>query len=424
MNEIEKLIQELCPDGVEYRRLGEVAYYIRGVTYNKSQEVIDVNVETWKVLRANNITLSSNTLNFDDVKLISKDVKVKDSLFLQKDDILICAGSGSKNHVGKVAYIFNDINYTFGGFMATIRCFYEGINQRYLFHLLTSSLWSKYLEKALNTTTINNLNSSIVNDFEIPLPPITIQEKIVEILDMFTSLEVELEKQLEAELDARRKQYEYYREKLLTFSPDDENVRWATLKDVGSLVRGKRFVRTDILESGVPCIHYGDIYTYYGLSAVKTKTYLSSEKAKTMRFAKKNDVIIVGAGENKMDIGVGVAWLGDEKVAVHDACYIFTSEMNPRYVSHYLRSLNYHQQIFRFVSEGKICSISADNIGKAIIPIPPKEQQSSIADILDRFEALTNDLQAGLPAEIAARRQQYEYYREKLLTFKRKTVEI
>ena len=192
------------------------------------------------------------------------------------------------------------------------------------------------------------------------------------------------------------------------------------MSEIGTFTRGKRFVRTDIMESGVPCIHYGDIYMYYGLSADKSITFLSKEKSAKMRFAKKDDVIIVGAGENKIDIGIGVAWLGEEQIAVHDACYIFRSPLYSKYVSHFLRSSQYHCQIIKYVSKGKICSISAENIGKAIIPIPPLSEQKRIADILDRFERLTNDLQAGLPAEIEARRQQFEYYRDKLLTFKRK----
>jgi type I restriction enzyme S subunit len=199
------------------------------------------------------------------------------------------------------------------------------------------------------------------------------------------------------------------------------DVKWMKMSDIGTFTRGKRFVRTDIVEDGVPCIHYGDMYTYYGLKADKAKTHLTPKKAQKMRFAKKNDVVIVGAGENKNDIGVGVAWLGEEDVAVHDACYIFSSDLYPQYVSHFLRTESYHKQIYPLVSEGKICSISAESIGRAIIPIPPLEEQQRIVSILDRFEALTADLQSGLPAEIEARRKQYEYYREQLLTFKRKT---
>lgn len=199
-----------------------------------------------------------------------------------------------------------------------------------------------------------------------------------------------------------------------------QEVEWKKMSEVGTFIRGKRFVRTDIVEEGVPCIHYGDIYTYYGLTATKAKTYLKPEKAEKMKFASKNDVVIVGAGENNMDIGVGVAWLSDEKVAIHDACYIFKSKMNPRFVSHYLRGSYYHLQIKKYVCEGKICSISSKSIGRSLIPVPSLQEQERIATILDRFESLTTSLQTGLPAEITARRQQYEHYRDKLLTFKRK----
>lgn len=199
-----------------------------------------------------------------------------------------------------------------------------------------------------------------------------------------------------------------------------QEVEWKKMSEVGTFIRGKRFVRTDIVEEGIPCIHYGDIYTYYGLTATKAKTYLKPEKAEKMKFASKNDVVIVGAGENNMDIGVGVAWLSDEKVAIHDACYIFKSKMNPRFVSHYLRGSNYHLQIKKYVCEGKICSISSKSIGRSLIPVPSLQEQERIATILDRFESMTTSLQSGLPAEIAARRQQYEHYRDKLLPFKRK----
>ena len=161
------------------------------------------------------------------------------------------------------------------------------------------------------------------------------------------------------------------------------------------------------------------MYTYYGLSATKTKTFINEALASKLRFAHKNDVVIVGAGENDEDIGIGLAWLGDSEPAVHDACFIFHHAQNPKYISHYLRTHSYHQQIKKYVSSGKICSISAEGIGKAIIPIPSLAEQERIVEILDKFENLTTNLSQGLPAEIAARQQQYEYYRDQLLTFNR-----
>lgn len=212
MSRLDELIAELCPNGVEYRTLGDCAEYVRGVVYNKSAEIND-NSEGYKILRANNISLNTNTLNFDDVKVISKSVKVSPRQMLSKDDILICAGSGSKEHIGKVAYIESDMDYTFGGFMGVVRC-NKLIHSKYLFHMLTGCLFKQHLEKTLNSSTINNLNSSVMNSFKIPVPPLPVQEEIVRILDNFAELTAELT----AELSKRKQQYQYYRDMLLTFN--------------------------------------------------------------------------------------------------------------------------------------------------------------------------------------------------------------
>ena len=195
---------------VEWKPLKDVAEYIRGVTYNKANE--STNNIGYKVLRANNITLSGNTLNFDDIKVIKFDTKVKSSQMLYKNDILISAASGSREHVGQVAFIYQDIDYYFGGFMGVIRC-NNNVNSRYLFHIFTSSIFQDYLNEVLNSSTINNLNSKVMDSFRLPIPPLSVQTEIVKILDALTALTSELT----SELILRRKQYEYYREKLLSF---------------------------------------------------------------------------------------------------------------------------------------------------------------------------------------------------------------
>lgn len=208
MSRLEKLIAQYCPNGVEYKKFSDVCFYIRGITYNKSQEAnIGTGLNSIKVFRANNITLGSNTLNFDDIKHVKSDVRVKPEQHLKAGDILICAGSGSKDHIGKVAYIFNDLDYTFGGFMAVIRCSSQ-LESRFLFHILTGSIFKQYLDIAINSSTINNLNSTVMSNFSVPVPPIEVQQEIVRILDNFT--------ELTAELTARKKQYEYYRDTLLS----------------------------------------------------------------------------------------------------------------------------------------------------------------------------------------------------------------
>ena len=396
MKNLETLIQELCPDGVEFVKLGDVCKISRGKVYSK--KYLAEHIGEYPVY-------SSQTAN-DGIlgKIGTYDCDGK---------FLTWTTDGA--YAGTVFYRQGKFSVT--NVCGLISCSNPILSLKFLYYWLTIEA-PKHVHQGMGNP---KLMSNQMAKIEIPLPPIDVQTEIVRILDKFTSLEAELEMELEAELDCRKRQYEYYRDKLLSFdNVGGQEVEWKKMSEVGTFIRGKRFVRTDIVEEGVPCIHYGDIYTYYGLTATKAKTYLKPEKAEKMKFASKNDVVIVGAGENNMDIGVGVAWLSDEEVAIHDACYIFKSKMNPRFVSHYLRGSNYHLQIKKYVCEGKICSISSKSIGRSLIPVPSLQEQERIATILDRFESLTTSLQSGLPAEIAARRQQYEYYRDKLLTFKRK----
>ena len=277
---------------------------------------------------------------------------------------------------------------------------------KYLYYALLNEWTKKHYDYS------HKAHPSVISkEYQIPLPPLAVQSEIVRVLDKFTLHKAELA----AELAARLRQYEYYRNKLFTFGDDVER---KTLGEIGTFTRGRRFCRTDIVDEGQSCIHYGDIYTYYGLNTTTTKTHLPYDFPVKLRYAEKGDVVIVGAGENDMDIGVGVVWEGNDSVAVHDACYIFKHNMNPRYISHYLRTINYHLQIKKYVNRGKICSISAEGIAKAVIPIPSLAEQERIASILDRFDKLCHDIREGLPAEIELRQKQYEHYRNRLLTFR------
>ena len=199
---------------VEYKALSEVCEYVRGVTYNKSNETTSDN--GFKILRANNIDISNNGLNFKDVKVISKDVKIKDAQKLRKDDILMSMASGSKTHVGKVAYVNNNLDYYFGGFMGVIRC-HNIINSRFVFHLLSSEVFSQYLRESIASSTINNISSLIIKKYKIPIPPLAEQARIVSILDKFDTLVNSISEGLPREIELRQKQYEYYRNLLLDF---------------------------------------------------------------------------------------------------------------------------------------------------------------------------------------------------------------
>ena len=202
-------------------------------------------------------------------------------------------------------------------------------------------------------------------------------------------------------------------------------VEQRTLEEIGEFIRGKRFVKSDIIPNGVPCVHYGELYTHFGVSAKEAKSYLDAELASKLRSAKHGDVIIVSAGETVEDIGNGVAWLGEKDIVIHDACFAYRSRLlNPVYFSYFLRTRAFKEQIKKQVSSGKISSISSTGLGKASIPIPcpdnPKESieiQTEIVRILDTFTELIDDLKAELTAELTARKQQYKQYRDQLLSF-------
>lgn len=399
---IAQLILQYCPDGMEYVSIGSLITRVRDkgknnpsvkTVYSVSNTLGLVKAEDFR----DNVIYSEDTSNY---------VVVEQGMF---------AYNPARLNIGSLAYLQNNQP----GLVSPMYVVFGIDKSKILPEYLYLYLKSPYIIGKINSLTESGARFRF--DFErwglieIPLPPLPVQETIVNILDRFTVYAAELQ----AELQARQQQYNYYRDTLLSFE-GREDVQWKKLGEVASIKTGRRFVRTDIRESGVPCFHYGDIYTYYGLTATKTKGYLDAELASKLRFAQPNDVVVVCAGENDMDIGVGVAWLGDEPAVIHDACCILHHEQNPRYISHFLRTHNYHLQMKRYVKNGKISSLPASGLAEALIPIPSLEEQEKIANILDRFDHLTNDLSQGLPAEIEARRQQYEYYRDKLLTFKRK----
>ncbi|MCE4277507.1 restriction endonuclease subunit S [Escherichia coli] len=414
MSYLEKLL-----DGVEveWKTLGEVAKYVRGLIYSKSSESADG--QGYKVLRANNITLSNNCLNLNDVKVVRFDTKVKSSQKLYKNDILISAASGSREHVGKVAYIESDIDYYFGGFMGVVRCD-EKLNPRYLFHVLTSDIFQKYLDEMLNSSTINNLNSAVMGRFKIPLPcpdnpgkSLAIQSEIVRILDKFTALTAELT----AELTMRKKQYNYYRDQLLSFDNEDVPHLPMGQKDIGEFIRGGTFQKKDFMDAGVGCIHYGQIYTYYGTYTKKTKTHISAALAKKCKKAQKGNLIIATTSENDEDVCKAVAWLGSDDIAVSSDACIYKHNLNPKYVSYYFQTEQFQNQKRQYITGAKVRRVNADNLSKILIPVPSMAVQERIVSILDKFDTLTNSITEGLPREIELRQKQYEYYRDLLFSF-------
>ncbi len=259
----------------------------------------------------------------------------------------------------------------------------------------------------------------------IPIPcpdnskkSLEIQTEIIRILDAFTAVTSELT----SELTARRKQYNYYRDKLLSFESGE--VEWKTLGELGEFIRGRRFTKANYVEEGISAIHYGEIYTHYGVSTTHARSKVRSDMADSLRYAEPGDVVIAGVGETVEDVGKAVAWIGNEKVAIHDDSYAFRHSMNPKFVSYVMQTTAFIDEKAKHVSRGKVNRLLINGIEKVRIPVPypanPKKslaEQASIVAILDKFDTQTNSISDGLPREIELRQKQYEYYRDLLLSF-------
>lgn len=187
--------------------------------------------------------------------------------------------------------------------------------------------------------------------------------------------------------------------------------------EIGNFIRGTGIQKSDFTETGVGCIHYGQIHTHYGTWANETKSFVNRDFAARLRKARKGDLVIATTSEDDQAVAKAVVWLGDEDVAVSNDAYIFRHGLNPKYVSYFFQTEHFQSQKKRHITGTKVRRISGENLAKIDILVPPNEEQARIVSILDRFDVLVNDLSSGLPAEIKARRRQYEHYRDRLLSF-------
>ena len=299
----------------------------------------------------------------------------------------------------------------------------SGMNTRYLYHYLCIVNFMTFLTGGGRA----KLTKGKMVEIQIPIPcpenpkkSLEIQAEIVRILDTFTELTTELS----TELTARKKQYNYYRDQLLSFKEGEVDHLPMGHEDIGEFIRGGGLQKKDFTETGVGCIHYGQIYTHYGTYTDKTKTNVSKEFFKKARKAKSGDLVIATTSENDEDLCKAVAWLGSEDIAVSsDACF-YRHKLNPKYVSYFFQTEQFHKQKRQYITGAKVRRVNADNLAKILIPIPSPEEQARIVAILDKFDTLTNSISEGLPREIALRQQQYEYYRDLLLSFPKPDSEV
>ena len=197
---------------------------------------------------------------------------------------------------------------------------------------------------------------------------------------------------------------------------DGVAVEWKALGEIGLLIRGGGLQKKDFTETGVPAIHYGQIYTYYGTFATETKSFVSAKLAEKLKKAKYGDILLAGTSENVKDVMMPLGWLGGEIVFSGDMFAFRPSNLiNTKYLTYFLQTTPFQKFKEKYANGTKVIRISSEKFLTFKIPIPPLHVQTEIVRILDTFTELT--------AELTARKKQYNYYRDKLLTFKEDEVE-
>ena len=418
MSELSYLEKLLDGAEVEWLPLGDISEIYGGLTGKTKSDFDGGNA---KYISYKNIfsCIDINQIPEDTVKVGEGErqhrVRYGDVLFTGSSEIAEEAGMSSA-----ITIEFDEPVYL-NSFSFGVR-FNEGINiipefSKYLFR---TNFMRAEISKTASGVTRFNISKARFRKLLIPIispsnpeKSLAIQSEIVRILDKFTELTAELT----AELNMRKKQYNYYRDQLFSFNTEDVPHLPMGQKDIGEFIRGGTFQKKDFIDAGVGCIHYGQIYTYYGTYTEKTKTYISTALAKKCKKAQKGDLIIATTSENDEDVCKAVAWLGSEDIAVSSDACIYKHNLNPKYVSYFFQTEQFQNQKRQYITGAKVRRVNADNLSKILIPVPSMEIQERIVSILDKFDTLTNSITEGLPREIELRQKQYEYYRDLLFSF-------
>ena len=393
MSEIKQLIERLCPDGVEYKKISELGTFYGGLTGKSKKDFGNGNAKF--ITYMNVYSNPALDLSVTDTVQIAEGEKQNK---IQYADILFTGSSETPEESGMTSVVTQEVreDYYLNSFCFGLRLDNPEIfNADFLKHYFRSHEARKAIIRTASGVTRFNVSKAKLANIEIPVPPIEVQSKIVEILDNFT--------ELEAELEARRKQYEYYRNQLLTFDKVGArfDVKWMKLGEVAEIGTGSSNTNEELEEGKYPFFVRSQVVRY-------KNEYEYDETA------------IITSGDG---VGVGkVFHYVEGKYALHQRAYrikIISNNINSKFFYYYMRT-TFYDYIMKNAYSSSVTSVRRPMLIKYPVPIPPLSEQHRIVSILDRFEALTTDLQSGLPAEIEARRKQYEYYREKLLTFKRK----
>ena len=381
MSRLSEMIKELCPDGVEYRKLEDVLKICNGSDYKKFGKG-DI-----PVYGSGGVMTYIDTYVYD------------------KPSVLI----PRKGSLDKLYYI--DVP-----FWTVDTIFYTKILEEVLPKYVFYYLQSQHLERLNKAGGVPSLTQSILNKVIIPVPPLAIQNEIVKLLDNFTELTAELT----AELQLRKKQYSFYRDSLLNFSRDDVDVEWRTLGETCDTLSGFPFDSSQFTSSGIRLMRGMNVKRGVLDFREENNRYWKGYDGLEKYLLESDDIIIAMDGSL---VGQSYGLVKEEQrplLLVQRVARVRSRKANPHYIYHYISSGRFTDYVNLKRTAGAVPHISLRDIEHFKIPFPSTEKQNQIAAILDQFDALCHDLTQGLPAEIAARKKQYEYYRDKLLTFPRK----
>lgn len=396
MSKIDDLVVNLCPNGVEHKFLDEVSGYSE--TRISAQELDETNFVGVDNLLPNAGGKSNANYLPNTARLTA----------YQVGDVLL---GNIRPYLKKVWFADNQGGCS--GDVLAIRIseeYQSRLLPKLLYYQLSSDAFFAYSMQHAKGAKMPRGSKTAIMQYKIPVPPLEIQKEIVKILDTFTQLEAELE----AELEARRRQYEYYRDSLLTF---EDKVKMVSLKDVATLIT-KGTTPKSYNQSGISFIK---TESFDGTRIDKSKlSYIDEITHQT--FLKRSilevdDILftIAGATIGKCAIVAEDILPANTNQAL--AIIRLNSEINRKYIFYILQS-NYMKQYISQTAKGSAQpNLNLQQINDFIVPLPSLAEQERIVAILDKFDALVNNISEGLPAEIVARRQQYEHYRNRLLTF-------
>ena len=390
MTKLEQLISDLCPDGVEYKELGEFASISRGGSFQKK----DFAENGIPCIHYGQIYTRYGLFAEKTFTFISDDTALKQK-FADPRDIVMAVTSENIEDVCKcVAWLGNE-PVAVSGHSAIIK---HNQNPKYLTYYFHSTMFFAQKRKLAQGTKVIEVAPDKLNKVIIPVPPLEVQAEIVKVLDKYTESVIALQQELEKELTARKKQYEYYRDKLLAYSKDDQTITYKALGETCDMKAGKSVSASEISENADD-IH---IYKCYGGNGIRG--YISKANYE-------GDYPIIGrqgALCGNVQYAAGKFYATEHAVVVKSkGLYL------QRFLYHLLINMNLNQ----YKSAGAQPGLAVNKLEAICAPVPPLEVQQRIVNVLDNFEAICSDLQIGLPAEIEARKKQYEYYRDLLLSF-------